>query len=479
MFRNHNNRDGFFVDPKLSKANAATMHNDAAFKPPAVAGIAYATPLYLDAGVVPALNSGKSTIFVATEKNNVYALDANTGTQAWTVNLGAPGGPSCGNGGKISPQGVTGTPAIDLSTSVIVMDSAQGGGTTSDHVMVGLDLVTGMTKWKTPLNGTKDKAGHTFDASLHVERPAVLIANNFAYVGFAGNIGDCGGYGGWVIGVSLDGDATKTVAWRADANMSGVWGPGGASTDGTSIFVATGNGPRGGGSWGENESVLRLGYDLSFDKTNNNNYWAPSNWASLDSSDADIGGTNPLVVDTPGGQKLLVALGKDGNAYLIDRTNMGGMGNPVAKQQVSNGAISGAGAWANVGGTTYVVANNNWTGANGCAMGGGDLFAFTIDSSNKISEVWCGNSGGHSQPIITATDSMGTDAIVWVGGGNDTAGGGGAGDGKLHAFDLAMGMEIANMASIPNMTCLSSSLIAANGHIYAAGSKGQVYAVTP
>src|SRR5260221_11583306 len=31
---NHINRDGFFIDPKLTKAAAATMHNDSAFAPP-------------------------------------------------------------------------------------------------------------------------------------------------------------------------------------------------------------------------------------------------------------------------------------------------------------------------------------------------------------------------------------------------------------------------------------------------------------
>src|SRR5262249_50047745 len=142
MHHNHMNRDGLFIDAKLTKAAAATMHNDSAFTGK-ITGKAYATPLYLAPGVVPALNGGKGAIFVATETNDVYALDESTGAEAWHVNLGAPGGPGCGNGGKISPQGVTGTPAIDLETGVIVMDSAQGGGTTSDHIVFGLDLASG------------------------------------------------------------------------------------------------------------------------------------------------------------------------------------------------------------------------------------------------------------------------------------------------------------------------------------------------
>jgi hypothetical protein len=82
------------------------------------------------------------------------------------------------------------------------------------------------------------------------------------------------------------------------------------------------------------------------------------------------------------------------------------------------------------------------------------------------------------------------EALVWVGGGNSVmdpthaggiknAPGGGAGDGKLHAFDLVKGTEIPNMASVPGMAAVSSSLIAANGHIYAVSAAGKVYAVTP
>jgi outer membrane protein assembly factor BamB len=478
MHHNHANRDGFFVDAKITKASAATMHNDPGFTGGKIMGKAYATPLYLDAGVVSALNGGKPAIFVATETNDVYAFDAATGTEVWHVTLGAPGGPGCGNAGKITPQGVTGTPAIDLASGVIVMDAAQGPGATQEQIVFGLDIASGMTKWKVPLSGVKDGSGNSFDPSQHLQRAAALAINGYAYFGFGGNIGDCGNYNGWVIAVSLDGDATKTKAWRPDDSQSGVWGPGGPASDGNALYVTTGNGS-GPASWAGSEGVIRLGFDLSFTK-NAMDYFAPSDFANLDGSDRDISGSGPLVIDTPSGKQLVLALGKDSNAYLIDRTNMGGVGGTLVDQQtVSNGAISNAGAWANIGGATYVVANNNWTAGSGCAMGGGDLFAIKIDpSTNKMSEIWCGTSGGHTSPIITSSDGM-NDAIVWIGGGNDSAGGGGQGDGKLHAYDLLTGMAIPNTASIQGMAVLNSSLIAAGGRIYAASNKGVVYAVTP
>jgi hypothetical protein len=280
------------------------------------------------------------------------------------------------------------------------------------------------------------------------------------------------------VAVSLDGDATKTKAWKPTDTRSGVWGPGGPSSDGNSIFIATGNGSMP-ATWAGSEGVFRLGLDLSF-TDNAMDYYAPANFATLDQKDRDISGSNPLVIDTPGGKPLLLALGKDGNAYLMDRGNLGGMGATLVDQQtVSKGNISNAAAWANIGGMTYVVANNNWTATGKCSKdGSGDLFAIQIDSSSKMTEIWCGNSGGHTSPIITSSDGT-NDAIVWIGGGNDTAGGGTAGDGLLHAFDLVTGSPIANTASIPGMATLSSTLLAAGGRIYAASNSGKVYAVTP
>jgi hypothetical protein len=40
-------------------------------------------------------------------------------------------------------------------------------------------------------------------------------------------------------------------------------------------------------------------------------------------------------------------------------------------------------------------------------------------------------------------------------------------------------MPIPNTAAIPGMAVLSSTLMAANGRIYAASNAGRVYAVTP
>jgi outer membrane protein assembly factor BamB len=469
MHHNHMNRDGFFIDPKLTKATAATMHNDPAFQA-TINGKPLATPLFVQAGVVPALNMGKGAVFVATETNDVYAFDEMTGASVWHVTVGAPAsGPAVGCG-DIRPQGVTGTPAIDLGTGLIVLDAAQGPGAVSDHVVYGLDLATGTTKWKTSLNGTKSSNG-TFDPTQHLQRPAALIVNGYAYFAFGGNIGDCGNYFGWVIAVSLDGDATKTKGFRTDDRKSGIWGPGGPASDGSSIYIATGNGSSP-ASWAGSEAVIRLGLDLSFTK-NPMDFYAAPNYGALDSSDTDIDGSGPLLIDAQG-LKAVLALGKSGTAYLVDRSNMGGVGASTTSQvKLSGGPISNAAAWATIGGSTYVVANNNNTPRPGpCTKGGaGNLVAVKIDPTvpGKMTEIWCGNGGGATSPIITSSDGM-SDAIVWIAGDQN---------GKLNAFDLVTGAPIPNTAAIPGVQHLSPSILAANGRIYAASGNGTVFAVIP
>src|SRR5213079_2806524 len=66
-------------------------------------------------------------------------------------------------------------------------------------------------------------------------------------------------------------------------------------------------------------------------------YWAPSDWFSLDNGDTDLGGVSATVVAVPGAtpSQLVLALGKDSNAYLINRNNLGGISLPVAQASVS------------------------------------------------------------------------------------------------------------------------------------------------
>jgi hypothetical protein len=475
LFHKHMNRDGFFVDPALTKASAATVHNDTSFDG-TVDGNVYTTPLYADPGLC-----GKGLVYIATQNDKVYALDETTGMPAWTpVTVGATAQNGSGAGcGDIAPLGITGTPAIDAATKTLVVDAviANNGGTIGSHTVFGIDACNGGTpKWSVDLSQVKDAMGRTFDPVPQNQRSAALIVGSTAYFAFGGHIGDCGGYNGWVMAVPLDGNVANARGWRTDSDQSGIWGPGGPSSDGQSIFVTTGNIHDGtfGQAWADSESLLRLGLDLSFTKTAPD-YFAPANWDSLDRNDTDMSGSGALVIDAPSmtPSALVMALGKDGNLYLLDRSNLGGIGATIVGQShVSNGELSSAGAFATIGGSTYVVTRPNGTESGaGCTTGSGDLVGVKLDMTapNKMATIWCANSGGNSSPVITSSDGT-NDALVWVAGAE--------GDGQLHAFDLLTGMSVFAGGSVANMRHLSSSLMVANGRIYAAGD-GQVFAFKP
>jgi hypothetical protein len=55
---------------------------------------------------------------------------------------------------------------------------------------------------------------------------------------------------------------------------------------------------------------------------------------------ADLGGSNPLPLEVSGGgPPLILALGKDRKAYLLDRDNLGGIGGQLAVETVSERSI--------------------------------------------------------------------------------------------------------------------------------------------
>src|SRR5262245_45213593 len=123
----HNNpsRDGVYIDAAFTSSAAANLTRDLNFNG-TISGNVYAQPLYIEGG------SNGPMLIAVTESNNVYALNATTGTVIWQRNLGAPVPLSelfCGN---IDPVGITGTPVVDLASRSLFLD-ALIEGTTKKH----------------------------------------------------------------------------------------------------------------------------------------------------------------------------------------------------------------------------------------------------------------------------------------------------------------------------------------------------------
>src|SRR4029077_16360001 len=200
-------------------------------------GSVYAEPLALG-----------NRVYVATENNTVYALNAANGHVAWKRHLGRPVDASTLPCGNIVPvTGITGTPAISKGTLYVVAFLSN-----YHHVIFGLDLKGG----KVGLRHNIDAPGS--DPRVHQERSAMSIANGRVYVPFGGMAGDCGNYKGRVVSVKTHGKAQKRTFTAGVNREGGIWAPSGAAVDKRgSLFVVTGNGDETSG-FDYGNSVIKL-----------------------------------------------------------------------------------------------------------------------------------------------------------------------------------------------------------------------------
>src|SRR5262245_8719613 len=228
----HNNpsRDGVYIDPAFTPSAAANLTRDLSFDG-TISGNVYAQPLYIEGG------PNGTMIIAVTESNNVYALNATTGSANWQRNLGAPEPLSqlfCGN---IDPVGITGTPVVDLTSRSLFLD-ALINGPTKKHFIYSLNVDTGATNagWPVDVNATASYNGINFVSLAQEERGGLALVNGIIYVPYSGYLGDCGNYHGWVAGVNINNPST-VGAWATTAIGGGIWGHGGVASDGTNMFV--------------------------------------------------------------------------------------------------------------------------------------------------------------------------------------------------------------------------------------------------
>jgi outer membrane protein assembly factor BamB len=410
---NHASRDGVYVDAMLTRTAVANLRIDSTFNSPTIQGAMYAQPLYL------AGTAGKpDLVIVATEQNRVYGLNAATGAQVWQQTVGTP--TPRGDCGNIDPMGVTGTPVIDEGSRTLYLSAMTYVSNVANHVVQALNADTGVPRpnWSAGLNGVTSNTGTTFVSRPHNQRGALALVGGWVFVPFGGHAGDCGPYRGWVIGVSTS-DSTQVRVWSVGSVAGGIWAPSGIASDGTSLFVATGNTQKNENAfnpppdtWSGGEALLKFPLTLAF-SGQNNDYYSPTNWKQLDIDDADLGGTAPVLFNL-GSTGYAMALGKDGNAYLVARNSMGGISEPLVKRQVAGGAIINAAAAYTTPQGTYVVFRGRGSGCPGGTSGGVTALKVAPGNPPTISVAWCAGPQSQHSPAVSVVNSQGNDAIVWI-----------------------------------------------------------------
>ena len=348
-------------------------------------GPVYAEPLFFD-----------GSVYAVTENDTVYAISATGGAIQWSQHLGTPANSTippyaCTISGNtyepdIQPTiGITGTPVIDPASGTIFVAAMISG---SGYRLFALNVNTGQQRWVLPL------APAGFDYTVEEQRGALALANGLVYVPFGGFSEGCGSPSlrGWVIAYAVDGNGTQYDYAVPSTAEGDIWAPAGVSVDGSGfVYVVTGDSTQGNSSLPPDfgDAVIKLSPDLKTVVS----YFYPPNWAYLNKNDIDLGSTGAALL--PG--NLVFSIGKEGVGYLLNGSDLGGVGGQLFSAGVCTSGYPGAwGGTAFAQGIIYVP----------CGSG---LLALAVQSGSqpRFTSLW-NETGFFAGPPIVAAGAVWT-----------------------------------------------------------------------
>jgi len=462
-----------------------------------VDGWVYAQPLYLSNVTIS--GGTHNVLYVATEHDSLYAIDADSGTIYWQISLIPSGGSTVnsstdlGCGDLVPEVGITGTPVIDPTTGTIYLVAKSKVNGSLVQYLHAIDVGTSAEKFGGPVliqatvPGTaSDGNGTTVSFNPHFEnqRAGLLLENGHVVIGWSSHC-DISPWHGWIMSYSASTLAQEAAFnTSADGSANGVWMSGGglAADANGNIFFATGNGTWN-GTTDYGDSIVKLGPPSggSFPVLD---YFTPYNQSSLAGGDTDVAsGGLVLLPNLSSGQQLLTHMGKEGKMYVIDRNNMGKYcvnDNPPCNGSDPNIVQEIPGATDGVWGTpAYWNGSVYWGG--GSDGGGPDnlkAFSFNANNSGLISTSPTSESAkafSFSAPSPTISANGNTNGILW--GLDDSAFGstcsGGSNCQVLYAYDatnlanmLYNSSQAANNRDVPGGAVKFATPIVANGKVY-------------
>jgi len=379
----------------------------------------------ITAGKYPGLHT---VVYVGTDNNTIYAIDANTGKVLLSPNFGPPVVRPLGCGKNVPDVGINSTPVIDLTSNTLyamVYTQQEAGPAYYIHA---LDLGSLTDKVSPQLVSAShllsDGTAYEFNAMYQRQRPALLLANGTVYAAFgsfcdlAPNLSR-----GWILGwqtgtlapleQSLLPDMQATSA--KNFFLSSVWmsGYGPAADDSGNILFVTGNSDPTGTAYDGvtdiEESVIKVSPDLSTVL----DLFTPSNVKSLDEHDMDFGSGGVMVLpDQPGAiTHMAVASGKTGQMFFMDEDDLGGFS--TTKNNVLGTYNIGA-CWC---GESYFVDPGDGN-ARVVSSGGTSIMVWEVATSPTASLTNVTSSPAinqHNNGFFTSVSSNGTASpIIWA-----------------------------------------------------------------
>jgi hypothetical protein len=500
-----------------AKINVITYHNDTrrtgwnssetSLTPSAISGSSFGLlqQVTLDDQVdaepllVTGLTIGGSkhdVVYVATESNSVYAIDAASGAILLHVNLGTPVPITalpgqCNNNG--SNVGINSTPVINVSAKLlyVIAYTYNSASSSEEFTLHALNLTT-LADNVTPVvvsathTLSDGKTEYNFTAGSSRQRPALLEVNGNIYAGF-GSFCDINANisRGWMLAWNATTLAPITqkqlnnqvlsVNSPNDFFLTSIWMSGyGPSSGGSNVYFVTGNSDPSGTTYDKTKSVNLSESVIEISSTLNRivSYFSPTDAgadvAELDQNDEDFGsGGVMLLPKQPGSDpNLAVAAGKAGIMYLMKTGSLGGENSSDVVGEYSVG-----GCWC---GPSF------FTGSDGIgrvvSSGGNNINVWKVQTSPKTALVADPEftspsvTGAQDPGFFTSISSNGTtsgSAVIWAVGRpyNSTY------DVTLYAFNAASGAQLysSTAGTWPN-TGGNANIVpmVANGKVYVA-----------
>jgi hypothetical protein len=413
----HETRDNFYIQPTLDAGAASRVKYDDAFVASYDAPV-IGSPLYMENGP-----GGKGAFFVATLSNNVYAFDETTGAVLWMHNIGSAAAKSGAGCGNLMPLGIASTPVIDAATRTIFVAGVVGDATAimrHEVHALGVDDGAEHAGWPVNVSALTAPGNVAFNTIAENQRAALSLVNKILYVPYGGHAGDCNQYRGWVIAIDTT-NPTRTGAWATGGIGEGIWAHGGLASNGVGVFAITGNNMENAATHADSEEVVHVTGLAQVDRSNGIFY--PSAWRTMDQNDWDFGSSNGVIFQVPGSTPSVVmaAVSKDGQFYLLDPANLGGMDGYLAKiMGVHDPAdptyykTQPAAYPAHSGGVHVYLSFPNGVGFCPTGLGAIHSVAFTVTpgSPPTVKVAWCG-LGGLGVPAVTTTDGK-SNPIIWA-----------------------------------------------------------------
>ena len=443
------------VETVLNATNVSTLKQH--WASPVLDGAILTQPV-LATGVL-INNVPTDIVYVATEGNTTWALNATTGATIWksapipqaTLSQGCSGLFQ----GKI---GVQGTPVIDHANNRLFVASGKG-------YLHAYDMATGvdLPGFNLPLLDAANASPLTMVYGGLTLSPD----GSSIYVATAGDPCDTQPYHGQVIRASTTNPAAILQRWfptgATGPNGGGIWGFGGVSIppDGTVVYALTGNAFATPENAGFAEHVVKLTPTLAV---------AASNSPLTPSPNADIDfGATALLFQRPNCPTMLAAYNKSGPLFIYNRATIqqaGPIQTLTIAQSSNDGSNIGMPAFDPVLNQLYVVSPSD----SGTLYKHG-LIALSIGSTCSVTPkpVWQTQVGINSPNFNPAIPPVAANGVVYYadGMGND-----------VYAFNATTGAILFHDHYTPVQSGEGnfSSPSVVNGQVFVAGSDHVVHA---